>query len=69
MSTGFPYGSFLRTSGDKYPGVPAKPRGAAWRDGEDGRECSMWVSQCPWLSVVHVDIRDVAPTVGLTNVT
>lgn len=25
MSTGFPYGSFLRTSGDKYPGVPAKP--------------------------------------------
>lgn len=27
MSTGFPYGSFLRTSGDKYPGVPAKPGG------------------------------------------
>lgn len=25
ISTGFPYGSFFRTSGDKYPGVPAKP--------------------------------------------
>lgn len=25
MSTGFPYGSFLNTSGDRYPGVPAKP--------------------------------------------
>ena len=25
MSTGLPYGSFLNTSGDKYPGVPAKP--------------------------------------------
>lgn len=26
MSTGFPYGSFLSTSGDRYPGVPANPR-------------------------------------------
>lgn len=25
MSTGLPYGSFLNTSGDRYPGVPAKP--------------------------------------------
>lgn len=25
MSTGFPYGSFLSTSGLRYPGVPAKP--------------------------------------------
>lgn len=25
MSTGLPYGSFLRTSGERYPGVPAKP--------------------------------------------
>ena len=26
-STGFPYGSRLRTSGDRYPGVPANPGG------------------------------------------
>lgn len=25
MSTGFPYGSFFSTSGDRQPGVPAKP--------------------------------------------
>lgn len=31
MSTGFPYGSFLRTSGDKYPGVPANPGKVIWR--------------------------------------
>jgi hypothetical protein len=24
-STGFPYGSFLSTSGERYPGVPANP--------------------------------------------
>lgn len=33
MSTGFPYGSFLRTSGDKYPGVPANPAKVIWRSG------------------------------------
>lgn len=33
MSTGFPYGSFLRTSGDKYPGVPANPGKVIWRSG------------------------------------
>lgn len=26
ISTGFPYGSFLSTSGERYPGVPAKPK-------------------------------------------
>lgn len=25
MSTGLPYASFLKTSGDRYPGVPANP--------------------------------------------
>ena len=25
ISTGFPYASFLSTSGERYPGVPAKP--------------------------------------------
>lgn len=35
MSTGFPYGSFLRTSGDKYPGVPAKPGGGDMGTGRD----------------------------------
>lgn len=25
MSTGLPYASFLNTSGDRYPGVPANP--------------------------------------------
>lgn len=25
ISTGLPYGSFLRTSGERYPGVPANP--------------------------------------------
>lgn len=25
ISTGFPYGSFRKTSGERYPGVPAKP--------------------------------------------
>lgn len=34
MSTGFPYGSFLRTSGDKYPGVPANPEKVIWKSGE-----------------------------------
>lgn len=28
MSTGFPYGSFFKTSGERYPGVPAKPNHA-----------------------------------------
>jgi len=28
MSTGFPYGSFFKTSGDRYPGVPANPNHA-----------------------------------------
>lgn len=35
MSTGFPYGSFLSTSGDRYPGVPAKPRDQERRTCED----------------------------------
>lgn len=42
MSTGFPYGSFLRTSGDKYPGVPAKPGGVIWM--EEG----MWNGRPEW---------------------
>ena len=28
MSTGFPYGSFFKTSGERYPGVPANPNHA-----------------------------------------
>lgn len=37
-STGFPYGSFRSTSGERYPGVPANPAPQTHRQADIHRE-------------------------------
>lgn len=37
-STGFPYGSFRSTSGERYPGVPANPAPQTYRQADTHTE-------------------------------
>lgn len=52
MSTGLPYGSFLNTSGDRYPGVPAKPANIE----KYKHVIPIYSTQCDfWLLLLHYD--------------